>query len=208
MCSSKQNRLGHGGRRTEGPSRFAALARVLPILLGLALCLVASACSRGQETRSAPGPSASLPSDMLGDAGVPVGRIGLGLRAQPDSRPGADRIVATLSVSNAALLYQLSCRVTYDPLAVKPVVASRGELVGDGAAFFAPLAAAPDYVPLAFTYHPGESIPAERGALARIEFEVLDAARKSGIAVVSDPQYIIARTSLNQTLSAELGGAR
>lgn len=211
MCSSRHTRL-----KARGPTArlgLRALARQPGPLKQYCACafllLCLSACALGGAAPPDTGGSGvSLPPGLLGSPQQPAGSIGLRLDVQPDSTSQGTRFAATLSVSDAALLYQLSCRVAYDRLALRPVLAERGGLVDGRAVFFAPLDTAPDYVPLAFTYHPGESIPAAEGSLARIEFEVLDASRDPGLRLISDPQYLVARTALNQPLTVELGGAR
>lgn len=171
------------------------------------MVLTAASCARGGGGEESGGPAASLPPGLTGSPQQPAGSLALSLAQTAPQSPG-ERLAALVEVSQAGLLYQLSFRLSYDPLAVRPVRAERGALVDSRAVFFAPLDAAPDYVPLAFTYHPGEAIPAADGSVARLDFEVLDGSRDPALRLVADPDYLVARTALNQPLSVELGGAR
>lgn len=196
MCSARHNRLKARGRAAR-----------LCVCACTGMLLLMASCSRGGAGEAAGGPAATLPPGLIGNPQQPAGSVALRLTQTAPQGPG-DRLTAQVEASQASLLYQLSCRLAYDPLAVKPVLAERGGLVDSRAIFFAPLAAAPGYVPLAFTYHPGEAIPAPGGSVARIEFEVLDASREPGLHLLADPAYLLARTALNQPLRVELGVAR
>jgi hypothetical protein len=113
------------------------------------------------------------------------------------TRSDAGTLTASISLTGAGRLHQLSCRVSYDPAAVRPVAATRGSLVDPRAVFFSAPDAQPALdracVPVAFTYHPGEGIPADSGTVAQLTFAVLDAARDPQLRLIDDPQYLIAR---------------
>jgi hypothetical protein len=184
------------------PARSIGLLACL-LLLGLSAC----AGWRGDPGGTAAGSnSGSAPVDFRNLPTAPAGSIGLALASleAAESQTGTLRI--SLRVNEAAQLYQLSCRITYNPQAVAPRAVQRGVLVDSRAVFFAPLeaAAAEAYLPLAFSYHPGEAIPAASGELASLEFDVLDAGLAPGIAVLTEEQYLIARNSLGQPLAVKL----
>jgi len=104
--------------------------------------------------------------------------------------------------ADAAELYQAACRVAYNPAALQPVAARRGSLFDGRAAFLVKLDCA-GYVPCAFTYHPGESAPAGQGEIVRLTFRVLDPQAEPGLALVSDPRFLIARDASGVNLSLE-----
>ncbi len=104
---------------------------------------------------------------------------------------------ATLKVSGADTLHQMSLRLAYDPRAVRPVEVERGALVDQRAVFFSaadrPAAQAGAYVPVAFTYHQGEQIPSGNGELLSARFEVLESGRDPGLQLITSPDFLIAR---------------
>ena len=126
-------------------------------------------------------------------------RVGLSLTSKES---GQGRTVI-LSAADATELYQLSCRISYDSASVSPLTVERGALIDERAVFFSTTQAA-GFVPLAFTYHPGEAIPASAGELVRIEFEVLDASRDAGFAIIEDNEFLIANDHLGQPLVLEI----
>ncbi|MBN2081436.1 hypothetical protein JW859_04420 [bacterium] len=115
----------------------------------------------------------------------------------------ANRIVVSLTAADADELYQLSCRVTYDPAVVQPVSAVTGVLVDERAAVFTSTQPA-DYVPCAFTYHPGESMPAAQGELFSVEFTLADPAATPQFGLVTDAEFLIANDNTGRRLAASV----
>jgi hypothetical protein len=138
-----------------------------------------------------------------GGGGKAVAQVGLSLAAETR---GAT-VAATLSASNATGLHQLACRVSYDPLAVRPAGAERGALVDGRAAFFS-TTKAEGYVPVAFTYHPGEALPAGSGSVATLQFDVLDPSRDPDLTLIRDPEFLIARDALRRDIPVVVGATR
>lgn len=179
------------------------------LLAGLVLLLALSACAslRGAAGQSEAGSnSGSAPVDFRNLPTTPAGSIGLSLAALETTETPAASLRVSLRVSEAAQLYQLSCRLAYNPQALAPRQVLRGALIDSRAVFFAPLEAGASkaYLPLAFSYHPGEAIPAASGELASFEFEVLDAGADPGLALLTDEEYLLARNSLGQPLTVKL----
>ena len=112
----------------------------------------------------------------------------------------------TLSAANAAELHQLSCRIAYNPQALRFVDVSQGTLVDSRAVFFS-TAKGEGYVPVAFTYHAGEDIPQGSGDIAQLHFEVIDPNADKGLAIVSDNELLIARDALRNSIPVKLQGA-
>jgi hypothetical protein len=130
--------------------------------------------------------------------------------AQPDialrvaAEPAANSFqTVELRARDVAELYQLSCRIAFDPSAVEPLQCSRGALVDDRAAFFS-TTVADGYVPIAFTYHAGEAIATSAGSLAAIEFRILDDSIDPGYHLIDNEEYLIARDSAGQALTVAL----
>lgn len=205
---------GSGASMNRQQCKLLAHCRLGRLLLCALLLAALGSCAGGSKG-SASGPQAGDGSnagfthvDMNNLPQEPAGEINLGLAALiPVSAQAApDKVKYSLTVSDATQLYQLSCRIAFDPLALRPVHAERGSLVDSRAVFFAPLdrPQSAGYVPLAFTYHSGEAMPAASGEIAALEFEVLDPGRAPGIRLLTDPQYLIARNSLGQPLTVNL----
>jgi len=130
--------------------------------------------------------------------------------AQPDlalrvaAEPAANSLQAVeLRASDVGELYQLSCRIAFNPAAVEPLQCNRGALVDDRAAFFSTTAAS-GFVPVAFTYHAGEAIATPAGSLAAIEFRIIDDSIDPGYHLIDDEEYLIARNSAGQALTVAL----
>lgn len=109
----------------------------------------------------------------------------------------------TLTAKSAGELYQMSFRLGFNPEAVRPLAVERGELVDDRAVFFTTMS--PDeFVPVAFTYHPGEEIPSDEGVLVVFEFEVVDSDKPPEYSLVKDPEFLIANDRNGRALEIEL----
>jgi len=119
-----------------------------------------------------------------------------------DSRLVGDQWEVAVRAADATELYQAACRVAYNPAALQPVAARRGSLVDGRAAFFVKLDCA-GYVPCAFTYHLGEGTPAGEGEIVRLAFRIVDPRGDPGLALVSDPLFLIARDASGVNLSLE-----
>ena len=126
--------------------------------------------------------------------------LGLAAQTTPDMR----QLTVTLHAADCASLHQLACRIAYNPRALRFNTASRSELVDSRAVFFS-TAKGEGYVPVAFTYHPGEAIPAASGAVATLTFDVLDPAADTGIVLIDDEQFLIARDGARRSLHVRLG---
>jgi len=168
--------------------RFAAAVSVAGLLFWMI------ACGGGSSTETVPG-SGDTPK-------APAFNLEL------TQAPVANGIVtARLAVTDATELYQLSARISYDPAQLHPVDSRRGGLVNEDATFFTTLKAG-GYVPVAFTYHEGQPLPGASGNLAVIEFAVLDAAAAPQLGIVTDPEFLIARSASGADLEIGLGVAR
>src|SRR5688572_16181030 len=160
--------------------------RYLRGILALLLCgLLATACGNGST----------------GGTGQRISQVTLSL--QPDQTPTGQTV--SLQATNAADLHQLSCRVAYNPDALRFVDATRGELVDSRALFFT-TSKGEAYVPVAFTYHAGEKIPSGSGAIAQLRFEVLDANTDPGLRVVSDDELLVARDAQRRSIPVSVKG--
>jgi hypothetical protein len=118
----------------------------------------------------------------------------------------AEQLTVTLSASDASELHQLACRVAYNPDALRFTGAERGTLVDSRAVFFTTAKGA-GYVPVAFTYHTGETIPASSGCIATLRFDVLDASADTGVALVQDAEFLVARDALKRSIDVRVSGA-
>lgn len=165
-------------------ARSAGFRRAIPGIAVVALSLALLACGGGSSTPE-----------------LPVQKDGGAVQLSVHSESLDDSTVRVLvSADDAAELYQLSCRLTYDPVAVRPLTTTPGSLVDQRALFFT--SDRPEaYVPVAFTYHPGEAIPAASGTLAVCEFELLDAGSGPAFDLIQDPEFLIAADSLGRKLS-------
>lgn len=166
-------------------ARSARFRRAIPGIAAAALSLALLACGGGSSTPE-----------------LPVQKDGGAVQLSVHSESLDDSTVRVLvSADDAAELYQLSCRLTFDPAVVRPVTTTRGTLVDQRAVFFT--SDQPEaYVPVAFTYHPGEAIPAASGTIARLEFSVIDPAGNPGFGLVTDEEFLIANDSAGRRLSA------
>ncbi|MCB1187975.1 hypothetical protein KDL29_12475 [bacterium] len=98
-----------------------------------------------------------------------------------------------LSATNAASLYQLSSRLSFDSAAVRPLgPAVPGNLPAQDAIFYSNDRQS-GYIPVAFTNTKAAAVGQQSGILYSVEFEVLDAGLDPRFALVTDPQYLIAR---------------
>jgi hypothetical protein len=113
----------------------------------------------------------------------------------------------SIHAGNSSDLHQLSCRIAYNPRALRFVDAERGDLVNSHAVFFI-TSKGEAYVPVAFTYHPGEVIPGASGDIAQLHFEVIDASADHGLHIVGDSGVLIARDAQRQDLPVKLEAAR
>ena len=165
-------------------ARPAKFSHVLSCVLLTVLLLALMACSGGSR----------ILQESDRDSG-PTVRIALRANALDESR-----VQVVLEAADAADLYQLSCRLGFSPEAVRPISVYRGSLVDERAVFFTsdiPVA----YVPVAFTYHPGEVIPAASGTLAVCEFELLDPGGDPNFGLITDDMFLIANDSLGRRLA-------
>ncbi|MDQ3024627.1 MAG: cohesin domain-containing protein [bacterium] len=153
-------------------------------LAGLLCALTLSACSMGAGT------------PQKGTA-----RVALNLTTET----GSQLATVTLNAANAAELHQLACRVEYNPQVLRFTGAQRGELVTASAVFFSTDKGA-GYVPVAFTYHAGEKTPTNSGSVATLSFEVLDSNADTGVRLVSDEDYLIARDSIKRSIPVIISG--
>lgn len=169
----------------------------ISLLIAAALLLaLLSSCGGGGRAGSTSGNNpGGNNSGQNPTAPADAGRaVTLALSSAPASE---GQLGVTLRASGAADLYQMSLRLAYDPRAVRPLDLQRGALIDERAVFFSgvdqPAARAAAYVPVAFTYHPGEAIPAASGELLRLRFEVLDSGRDPGLKLITASDYLIAR---------------
>lgn len=113
------------------------------------------------------------------------------------------KMSVALQARSMQSIFQLSTRIHFDPLALKPVKIERGGLVGQQAVFFA-LDNQPGFIPLAFTYHQGDSLPPGIGTIAQFEFEVLDASRPAKLRFSVNEDYLIARDERGNNVPVQL----
>lgn len=177
-------------------NRQSNARRFIASLLTFGILLWLIACSSGDA--QGPVPAAGQPETVAS----PAFQLDLYESAAVDGR-----ITAKLNVYGADELYQLSCRIAYDPAVIRPVDSRRAALVDERATFFATLKPA-DYVPVAFTYHDGESIPAATGTLAEVEFELLNPAVDPGLHIITVAEYLIARDHDGRDLVIDTGVAQ
>jgi hypothetical protein len=154
------------------------------VLAGAVCALLLAACGGGS---GAPGKASS--------------RVDLSLSS---AKVGA-QLQVTLSAANAQQLHQLACRIAYDPQALRFAEARRGALVTSSAVFFS-TTKGEGYVPVAFTYHPGEQLPQSSGSVATLTFDVLDADSDTGLRVVHDEDYLIARDAVRRSIAVTISG--
>ena len=143
-----------------------------------------------------------------GSAGIPGGlelpgidTMQLSLQISETAPDGKLRV--EVQARSAQGIFQLSTRIEFDPLAVKPLSIERGGLVGQQAVFFT-LDNQAGFIPLAFTYHQGDSLPAGEGTIAEIVFEVLDSSRPASLRFNSNDEYLIARDAGGSNLPVQL----
>jgi len=175
-------------------SRPGVLRRFLTSALGLGLLSWMVACGGG--------------SSVAPQAVAPPVEVQPGLALRVAAEPAANSLqTVELRVGDAAKLYQLACRIAYSSSAVEPLNVARGTLADDRAAFFSTTTAS-GYVPVAFSYHPGEAIPSPAGSVAVIEFRVIDATTDPAYRVIEDDEFLLARDSSGQPLAVALGVER
>ena len=126
------------------------------------------------------------------------------LSLKVDKGPAATTV--TLHAANAGDLHQLSCRIAYNPLALRFVDSARGELVDSRAVFFTTAKGA-GYVPVTFTYHSDEKIPAGSGSVATLHFQVIDTAADTGLRILQDEDMLIARDPAHRAVPVVVTGA-
>jgi hypothetical protein len=146
--------------------------RYLRGIFALLLCGALAACANGGS----------------GGTGQRLSQVTLSLTT--DKTTAGETV--TLHAANTSDLHQLSCRIAYNPLALRFVDAQRGELVDTRALFFT-TSKGETYVPVAFTYHAGEAIPDGYGDVAELHFEVLDANADPQLAIIEDEDLLLAR---------------
>ena len=168
--------------------RFAAIGLTIALILSL------FACGGGGRTDPA----------ALTDGGQAAPDLTL---AVTRTAMAGGRLTAGLAVTGAEELYQLSCRLAYDPAVLRPVDSRRAALVTGDATFFSTLKA-DGYVPVAFTNHDGTPLPAAAGTLAEVEFEVIDPLSPVELSLITDPDYLIARDNTGTDLVIDLGVAQ
>jgi hypothetical protein len=134
-------------------------------------------------------------------ADVPADKdVTLGLDIAADT---PQRLSVTLRAKDAHRLHQLSCRLQYDPAAVRLLEVRPGGLPPDDAVFFSS-DRLPGVAALAFTCRPEQPLDSSSGKIAVLQFEVLDSTIDPGIALLRDPEYLIARDSLRRDLDVFL----
>jgi hypothetical protein len=182
---------------TSEPTGRRLRAGILLALACVCLSLFVALASCGGGSKS---PATQNPGDNSGPAD--------GLRLSLASTDSGSTISTSVKLEGAANLHQMSLRLAYDPLAVRPVSVQRGALVDNRAVFFSafdkPAAQAAGLVPIAFTYHPGELIPGDSGSLASIDFEVLDAGRSPALRVIPDNEFLLARDRQGGAVAVKL----
>lgn len=174
-------------RRTAEGGRTRIPALTLALLVLLALC----ACGGGGNSRSE-------------QSGKPEGNTA-GVKLTLSSAEQADgSIHVELAAANAAALYQLSSRLTFNPEAVRPLGPARpGNLPAADAIFYSN-DRQPDFVPVAFSNRRGEALGQNTGVLYQLEFQVLDAQADPGFNLISDAEFLIGRDNAAQDIALEL----
>ncbi len=172
-------------------ARSAGFRRAVPGIAVAVLSLALLACGGGS---TASGPAAPSASNAI--------RLSLHAESLKDST-----VRVLIQANDAAELYQLSCRLIYDPVAVRALAATPGSLVDQRAVFFT--SDWPDgYVPVAFTYHPGETIPAASGTIATCEFELLGSSEQPAFDLLRDPEYLLAADARGAALPVSVEAAQ
>ncbi|MCB1216183.1 hypothetical protein KDL44_02250 [bacterium] len=174
-------------RRTAEGGRTRIPALTLALLAMLALC----ACGAGGSSRSEQsGKPESSPA---------------GVKLTLSSAEQADGLIhVELAAGNAAALYQLSSRLTFNPEAVRPRGPARpGNLPAADAIFYSN-DRQPDFVPVAFSNRRGEALGQHSGVLYQLEFEVLNPQADPRFNLISDADYLIARDNAAQDIKIEL----
>ena len=154
--------------------------------LALLLCGLLGACANGGS----------------GGSGQKASQVVLSLSST--RTPGGETV--TLHAANASDLHQLSCRIAYNPQALRFLEAERGGLVDSRALFFT-TAKGREYVPVAFTYHAGEAIPGGSGEIAQLHFEVLDTRADPGLRLITASEVLVARDALRRDIPVRVEGA-
>jgi len=177
FCSASSQRPAGTGR---GLKQIAAVLAILSLAAWLFGCGGGSGDTQPQVQ-----PEATVPDVRLSLTATPL---------------NPDRVVVSLAAADAEELYQLSCRITYDPAEVQPADVATGKLVDERAAVFTSTQPA-DYVPCAFTYHPGESIPTAQGELFSVEFTLADPTATPQFGLITDEDYLIANDYTGRRLA-------
>jgi len=117
-----------------------------------------------------------------------------------------DQLKVSVFWSGAEDLYQLSCRVSFDPAGWRPVSVKDGGAFGDDVLFFASTDQS-GFVPIAVTpLLKGPGVKGD-GTLAVVSFKQLTPGYPQP-ELLDDPAYLKARNSAEQAVDLVLGGAR
>ena len=175
-------------RRTAQGGRTRIPAWLSALIMLLVLCSCGGGGGGSQSTSGNP-------------AGEDSGSLNLTLRA-------TDSVDGTLSVElladNAAGLYQLSSRLTYNPAAVRPLgPAVAGNLISPDAVFYSNDRQA-SFVPVAFTNRNSVAISQPGGRLFSLQFEVLDSSADPQFNINRDAEYLIARDNAAGNLALQI----
>ncbi|MCC7479305.1 hypothetical protein IT575_12735 [bacterium] len=175
--------------------------RLLILFAALMLLALLAACGGGGK--AAPAGSSGQNAGQSDSSGRGVSL------ALSTATEGDGMLRLSISASGATSLHQMSLRLAYDPRAVRPVDVERGALIDERAVFFSapdkPAAREAAYVPVAFTYHPGEVIPGSSGELLSMRFEVLDSGRDPGLQLIRDEKFLLARDRSGEDLQVLTG---
>ena len=120
----------------------------------------------------------------------------------------AEQAPGTLSVEllaeNAAGLYQLSSRLSFNPAAVRPSGPARpGNLISANAIFYSN-DRQESFVPVAFTNRSAAAISQASGQIFIIEFDVTDPAADPAFNLVRDSEFLIARDNAARDIELQL----
>lgn len=160
--------------------------RIPVFILAIILLLLSAACGGGGNSEKSDGDS--LAADQ---------RLVLSLTSTNNAAGG---ITVDLAASNAAGLYQLSSRLTFNPDAVRPLApAEPGSLPAADAIFYSNDRQT-GYLPVAFSNRQAQAIGVDSGTIFTARFEVLDPAADPGFGLVRDPQFLIARDNAAQDI--------
>ncbi len=104
----------------------------------------------------------------------------------------------------AASLYQLSTRLTYNASAVRPLgPAQSGNLPAADAIFYSNDRQS-GYIPVAFTNRQAQSVSQSSGVVFRVSFAVIDPSLDPGFDLLRSAEYLIARDNTAQDIDLEI----